>query len=123
MATVTKGAGMALTFKKIEAFNFGGLKVEPQMTQELDLRVRNLKITTDNLNEARKTLASCFGTNANEVEEFMAKNLFLLDLVKIQVYLTQGDSGLQAYEARMEKFLNKEVEKAMNNSVAEVVND
>lgn len=110
---------MALKLQKIEKVEFGDLAVEPKMTQELRLRVSKLKISEANIDTAREILSSCFGEFAAEVKEFMEKNLFIMDLTRIQVYLTQGASGLEGFEKRMDDFMKEEMKKATEKSVNE----
>lgn len=104
---------MALTLSKIEAVKFGDLEVVPKFGKELELRIRNLKITDDNLDEAADLISQCFSDKAAEVKEFMTKNLFMMDYTKLQIYLTQGQSGLDSFEKRLDRFMDKEMEKAM----------
>ncbi len=104
---------MALTLAKIEAVRFGDFEVVPKFSQEQMLRVKNLKITEDNLEEARDVISKCFGDDTEKVKIFMEKNLFLMDYTKLQVYLTQGQSGLDNFEKRMDRFMDKEMDKAM----------
>lgn len=116
---------MALKLSKLEKIAFGDLEVAPQMSQEKRLRVSNLKVTEKNLDEAREILSECFGAYAEEVKSFMEKNLFVLDLTRIQVYLTQGQSGLDSFEKRMETIMEKEMEKKLEETAKqrEVEND
>lgn len=103
---------MALTLAKIEAVKFGDFESVPKFGQEQKLRVQNLKISEDNLDEVRDTLSKCFGDDADKVKAFMEKNMFLLDYTRLQVYLTQGQSGLDNFERRMDRFMDKEMDKA-----------
>lgn len=104
---------MALTFKEIESFKFGDLEVKPQLTAELKLRVRSLTMKEENEPEIRGVLASCFGDKAAEVKAFMERNLCLMDYVQIQVYLTQGQNGLDRMNAQMSKLMEKSLEKSL----------
>lgn len=104
---------MALTLSKIEAVKFGDFEVVPEFGQEQKLRVQNLRIKEDNLEEVRSTLSQCFGDKASEVKAFMEKNMFMMDYVRLQIYLTQGQSGLDSYEKRLDRFMDKEMDKAM----------
>ena len=74
---------------------------------------KNLRIKEDNLEEVRSTLSQCFGDNASEVKAFMEKNMFMMDYVRLQIYLTQGQSGLDNYEKRLDRFMDKEMDKVM----------
>lgn len=105
---------MALHFNAVEAVGFGDLKVKPQMTRELELRVKNLQITENNLSEAIDTLSSCFGAQAMEVKQFMQENMHEYDLVELSVYLLHGDSGLNNLRNVMQRTMNKHMEEATN---------
>lgn len=102
---------MALTLAKIEAVKFGDFEAVPKFGQEQKLRVQELKITEDNLDEVRNVLSACFGDQAEKVKDFMRDNLFLMDYTRLQVYLTQGQSGLDSFERRLDNFMSKELEK------------
>lgn len=109
---------MALAFSKIEALKFGDLTVTPHMDAEKRLRVRNLKMKEANLPTIIETLSACFGDKASEVAAFMKDNLFLMDLIQIQTYLSQGQTGLNALNDRMDKFMDKEIDKVLANKTA-----
>lgn len=114
---------MALSLSKIEAVDFGGLRVVPRIDRTQMLRLRELKITDDNLEEAREVLADCFGAHKAEVKEFLANNPFLLDYSRLQVYLTQGQSGLDGFEKRMDKFMEENMRKAAEKAETEEANE
>lgn len=107
---------MALSLSKIEAVDFGGLRVVPQIDRTQMLRLRELKITEDNLEEAREVLADCFGAHKVEVKDFLEKAPFVLDYTRLQVYLTQGQSGLDSFEKRMDTFMNDQMKKATESA-------
>lgn len=107
---------MALNFSKIEPVQFGDLKVDPEVNPEKRLRLQSLKITEDNLDEARELLSSCFGKHADTVSTFMKDNLFLRDYLELQVYLTQGASGLDSFRSRIEKALDDKMSEAMKDA-------
>lgn len=110
---------MALTFSSIEALKFGNITAVPQMNAEQRLRVRNLDMKEENVPEIIDTLAACFGDKSAEVKEFMTKNLFLMDFIQIQIYLTQGQTGLDALNARLDKFMDKRIDGLVAAEVAE----
>lgn len=107
---------MALTLAKIEAVRFGDFEVVPKFGQEQRKRVQNLRITEENLDEARDVIAACFGDDSEKVKDFMKNNLFLMDYVKLQTYLTQGQFGLDSLEKRMNRYMDKEVDKAVEKA-------
>lgn len=103
---------MALKFSNIESVQFGDFAVAPQMDKEQKLRVSDLTINQDDFSEAIDLLSRCFGSeNTEKVRAFMEKHMFYLDLVRLQTYLTQGESGLTSLDERMDKFMEKEMEK------------
>lgn len=111
---------MALTLSKIEAVKFGDFEVVPQMDKEQKLRVRNLKIEQDNFEEAIDILSRCFGSeNTEKVRDFMSNNMFYLDFMRLQTYLTQGESGLKSLDERMDRAIDKEMEKRMAETKGE----
>ncbi len=107
---------MALTLAKIEAVKFGDLEVVPKFGKEQELRVRNLKITEDNLEEVAEVMSQCFGAYAADVKDFMLKNLFIMDYTRLHIYLTQGQSGLDSFEKRLDSYMEKEMEKARSGA-------
>lgn len=80
------------------------------------LRLRELKITDNNLDEAREVLADCFGVHKAEVKEFLEQNPFVMDYSRLQVYLTQGQNGLDGFEKRMDAFMEEQMKKAANGT-------
>lgn len=112
---------MALTLAKIEAVKFGDFELVPQMDKEQKLRIKELNIDQNDFTEAIDILSRCFGSeNTERVREFMQKNMFYLDFVRLQTYLSQGESGLNSLDERMEKFMDKEMEKKIEESKKEV---
>lgn len=112
---------MAFNLAKIEAVSFGGFEVMPQMDKEQKLRVRSLEIDQSDFTEAIDILSKCFGSeNTAQVREFMEKNMFYLDFVRLQTYLSQGESGLASLNERMDKFMDKEMERKMAERNKEV---
>lgn len=109
---------MALAFSKIEALKFGNLEVVPQMGAEQRLRVKTLEMKEENIEEIREVLSACFGEKAAEVKAFMEANLFLFDLMQIQIYLSQGQSGLDNLNKRMDKFMDKKIEQLVDKEEA-----
>lgn len=103
---------MALSLAKIEAVDFGGQAFVPQIDRTQRLRLKELKITENNLEEAREVLADCFGTHKAEVKDFLEKAPFVLDYSRLQIYLTQGQSGLDNFEKRMDTFMENQMKEA-----------
>lgn len=111
---------MALTLSKIEAIKFGDFELTPQMDKEQKLRVRSLEIDQNDFSDAIDILSRCFGSdNTERVRRFMEKHMFYLDFVRLQTYLTQGESGLASLDERMDKFMEKEMEKKIQENKAE----
>lgn len=109
---------MALSLSKIEAVDFGGKAFVPKIDRTQMLRLRELKVNDENLEEAQEVLADCFGVHKAEVKEFLENNPFILDYSRLQIYLTQGQSGLDGFEKRMDAFMMEQL-----NSQAETVNE
>lgn len=105
---------MALSFDKIEAVKFGGVAYMPQMTQELRLRLKALKITPANLDEAKEQLSKCFGDKAAEVKAFMDANMFERGLAQLQVYLTQGPEAAEAFQNSISGAIDTEISKIVS---------
>lgn len=112
---------MALNFNPIEAVGFGKLKVKPQMTKELELRVKNLKINEANREEVIEILSSCFGTYSTEVKAFMQENMHEYDLVELSLYLAHGDRGLENFRNIMQKSMDKEMDEVVDRVGSENV--
>lgn len=112
---------MALNFNAIEAIGFGNLKVKPQMTKELELRVKNLKINEANREEAIEILSSCFGSYATEVKQFMQENMHEYDLIELSMYLAHGDRGLENFRSIMQKSMDKQMDQAVDKVGSENV--
>lgn len=110
---------MALTLSKIDVVKFGDFELLPQMDKEQKMRVRSLEIKQDSYEDAIDVLARCFGSeNTERVREFMEKHMFYLDFVRLQTYLTQGASGLESLDDRMEKMLDKEMDRRLEEARA-----
>lgn len=104
---------MAFNFSKIEAVRFGDFEVVPKMDREQKLRAQSVKVTEDNLEEVQDVLSACFGVDAARVKEFMKANLFLQDYIQLQIYLTQGQRGLDSYNKRLDIAMEKEMDRAL----------
>ena len=102
-----------LQFSELQPVTFGKIEAKPIMTQERRLRVANLKIKNTNNAEACEVMSQCFGAYASEVEEFMKTNMSQMDLIKLQTYLVQGETGVADLERRMDNFMEKQMEKAL----------
>lgn len=112
---------MALQFSKYEPVQFGDLKVMPEVNPEKRLRLQSLKITEDNLDEARELLANCFGNYKATIYAFMENNLFLRDYFELRTYLLEGERGLEAYRKQVDRMLDSKVDEVLANiSTAEV---
>lgn len=108
---------MAFNLSKIEAVKFGDFELEPQMDREQLLRVRSLKIDQDDFSEASEVLSKCFGSeNTVRVKEFMEKNMFYMDYIRLQTYLTQGNGGLADLDRRMDKIFDKQIDEYLEKN-------
>lgn len=106
-----------LTFSKIEKVQFGDLVVEPKVNKENLMRLRGLEITEARIDEAREILSECFGAYATEVRNFMESHMRISDLSRLQVYLSQGASGLDQYDASVNRAIEKRMDKLMEKSL------
>lgn len=102
---------MSLKLSNLEPVNFGGFTAMPRLGQEQRLRVQSLEIEEDSLDNAREVIAQCFGDDGERVKEFLAQNPFRTDYIRLQIYLTQGQSGLDNFERRMDSLMAKEMDK------------
>lgn len=94
---------MAFNFTKLEPVGFGDFKAMPKLTQELRLRLERLKFKTEaDAEKAINVLAECFGDKSTKVKTFMRDNFVPMDYMRLQVYLLQGDKGLEDLERRMD---------------------
>lgn len=109
---------MALKINKleIEAVIFGDFKAVPHMTREKKLRVSNLKLASGREDEIMDVLASCFGDDESAVRDFMEKNMNLTDLARLQTYLLGGDDAVAALDSRMEKIIDKQLDRALDEA-------
>lgn len=107
---------MALTFNKLEPVRFGEIVAMPVLSQELKLRVQQLKPEADNMEETRNILSECFGEKSMAVKEFMRENFSNMDYIRLQVYLLNGDKGLEDIERRMDIVSTEEMRKAMQKA-------
>lgn len=105
---------MAISFDKLEAVGFGDFEVMPQMDKEQQLRVKALEIKDNNLDEAIEVLSACFGAeNTAKIKEFMQKNMFQMDMIKLRTYLTQGNEGVKSLQSRMDRIIDKKMDEAL----------
>lgn len=106
-----------LELRKLESIKFGDFELLPKMDREQQLRVKNLKVSEDNLEEVQDVLSACFGVDAGRVKEFMQKNMFLQDYSALKIYLAEGPSGLESYQKRMDKFMAEAMDKVMTEQL------
>lgn len=104
---------MAFTFPTIEPVKFGDFEAVPKMTAEAQLRLSQLKISPENLDEAAKAIAECFGENAEKVEEILRANRLTMEYQRLQAYLLQGQKGLELIDKLLEESINDNLEKAL----------
>lgn len=105
---------MALSLAKIEPVNFGDFPAKPQMDKEMIMRVRALNIDQNDFDPAIELLSRCFGVeNTERIREFMKKNMFYLDFIQLQVYLTQGEKGLVSLNQRMDRMIDEQMKQKL----------
>lgn len=98
---------MALKFNKLEPIEFGDKKYQPTVSPETRRRIvleMAQPSTAENDEVAIDTICHCFGDKSNEVKEFINANIGQNGIKTLQLYLTEGDKGLEA--------LNKSIETA-----------
>ena len=96
---------MALEFKnKLEAIDFGGMVLTPQIDIEKRLRLQQADLKTpDGIREAMTIIAECFGDKMDEVRAFMNENMSLVDIAQLQVYLVGGQKMLDTVNKKLEE--------------------
>lgn len=93
---------MALEFNKIEAIKFGDVVVEPKVDVETRLRLQTTKLSTaQDITEAIDVIAGCCGDKAEQVKEFIANNLGVMDIMRVQAYLAGGKTLLDAIDKKI----------------------
>lgn len=107
---------MAFKFTKLKPVEFEDFKATPKVTQELRLRLSQLKTDDEHLEETRDLLAQCFPDKSEEVKKFMADWFSSMDYTRLRVYLLNGDNGLEYLERQMDKLAQEEVRAAMNEA-------
>lgn len=102
-------------FAKVEPIRFGDFEAMPEkMTTETKLRLQNLKFDTETqIQEAMNLLADCFGAQTQQVKEFMEGNMFVNDLVDLQIYLTQGPQSYADMKESYKKALDYNLMESM----------
>lgn len=106
---------MALSFSKLEAVEFGDIKATPVLTQELRLRIQQIKGDAIDTTDSRDLLSSAFPSVKDAVSEFMKDNFSKNDYQRLQTYLTQGAAGLE----RLDNLTERAMEKAMVEEMRE----
>lgn len=102
-----------LEFKGKQAIAFKDLKVVPQSTTELRLRLRNVDFTTDEkTKEAIEVMSSFFPDKKTEVKQFMTDEMEVYELSQLQAYLAGGQVALDLVEKQMERAMVDAVEEA-----------
>lgn len=96
---------MALEFKnKLEAIDFGGMVLTPQIDIEKRLRLQQADLKTpDGIRETMTIIAECFGDKMDEVRAFMNENMSLVDIAQLQVYLVGGQKMLDTVNKKLEE--------------------
>lgn len=106
---------MAFSFAKIKPVGFGDFEAIPKMTQEQKLRVSQLKISSQNLTEAQDILSQCFGEKSSDVKAFMQENFHDTDYARLQVYLLDGEKGLEDFNRRLDALSLERMKEAIND--------
>ena len=105
---------MAFTYNriKLEPVDFGDFTSQPVVTAESRLRLSQMELKADNLEDYAETLANCFGNDAEKVLSVLKENPILTEYARLQVYLLRGDAGIKDLEAFTQKFMENQAAKA-----------
>lgn len=106
---------MALQFNTIEPVRFGTIEATPKITTSARMRIQRAKFGGDN-SEAMEVLSECFGTQADEVLDFMKKNMSTMDLQRLQAYLIGGDTMLETLDRTIDETIKESMKKAQNEA-------
>lgn len=107
---------MAFMFSEIKPVQFGKIVAMPKITAELKLRLKQIKNIGSNYDEMRDILSQCFGEKSEQVKEFIRVNFSDLDYARLQVYLLDGDKGVEDFERRMDSVVISNMKQAMSEA-------
>ena len=95
---------MALEFKdKLEAIRFGDMVAQPIVDIEQRLRLQNIKLDEPSgVREAITVISECFSDKSDKVKEYIEKNLSIVDIAQLQVYLVGGQKMLDKVNKDLE---------------------
>lgn len=107
---------MALQFNGKQAVGFKDLKVIPEITPELRLRLKN---SGDLSTEAGKAglievMSSCFPTHKAEVKEFMSTDMDDDQLAELYMFLAGGSMSLDATKDALRENIAAKMREATN---------
>lgn len=100
---------MALKFAKIEPVTFGDFESMPKVTEELKLRLLEIKGLggKEGFDEGKKVVSQCFGDDADKVRQFMDENFTFYSLGYLITYLLGGPEALVDYGQVMRSNLSE----------------
>lgn len=102
---------MGLSYKGIEAVEFGNIKAVPQLDQKTKLKLQRINLATEEgKDNAISTLASCFPDNEQEIKDFMMKQMTDFELAQLHAYIIGGQPMLDNYNKQFEKQFDKAFE-------------
>ena len=109
-----------MEFKEVQPIKFGTIEAMPsKLTTEMRLRVMNIKVGTDaDIAEAISVMSECFGDKAVEVKSFMEKNMYPLDLQRLQAYLLGGISSVDKLEKAVQSAMTDAIKGAKEDEAA-----
>ena len=109
MATEAISAG----FSSINPGRFGDFEAMPNINSEMKLRLKTLQIKGEqDVENAISIMSKCFDEQ-EKVREFMEKNMFAADFLRLRAFLAEGPQGLKQYDDAIKSAIDKEVDAAI----------
>lgn len=112
---------MTLKFSGLKPVEFGDNAYKPILDADKRLRLSQLKFATNaQIEDADKVLASCFGSSEAEVLDFLRSDMPVAEKQLLQIYLTQGERGLELYDEIRKEAMESKLQALAENAIAEV---
>lgn len=104
---------MTLKFSGLQPVEFGDKAYKPILDADKRLRLSQIKFDTKNATErAEEVMASCFGDDEPIVLDFIRSEMTTQEKQLLQVYLLNGERGLEMYREAYNKVLEEQLAKA-----------
>lgn len=85
-----------MKFVEKEAVEFGAIKEIPVVTQETELRLRAVDLTSAaGVEEAYEVFADCFPKNKAKIMAFMREHMTTFNLEVLQAFLLGGNQAVE----------------------------